>query len=285
MTSPPAASTGPVGVIAGAGSLPFAAAASLQSRGIKPVIFAIKGFCDPAPVAAYAHHWVALGQVGRLMRLLRAENCRDVVFIGALVRPALSEIRLDFGTLRVFPRIAAALRGGDDHLLSGAARILEDYGFRLLGVQDVAPDILMPQGQLGRAAPDAGSAADIEKGLAALRVMGPFDIGQALVIIDGHIVSVEDIEGTDGLLDRVAALRARGRIRAKPGRGILIKAPKVSQDLRFDLPTLGPRTIEGAVAAGLHGVAIAAGKAIVAEPQSLIEIADRAGVFVIGVPV
>ncbi len=272
-----------VGVIAGAGSLPFAAAAALKARGVKPVLFAIRGFCDPAPLSAYAHHWVALGQFGRLTRLLRAENCRDVVFIGALVRPALSEIRLDFGTLRVIPRIASALRGGDDHLLSGIARIIEDSGFRLLGIQDVAPDVLMPEGQLGRTAPDPQAEADIEKGLAALRAMGPFDIGQGLVVIDGHIVSVEDIEGTDGLLARVAQLRAQGRIRAKPGRGVLVKAPKAGQDMRFDLPTLGPRTIEGAISAGLHGVAITAGRAIVAEPQRVVEVADKAGMFVVGV--
>lgn len=282
MTAPPAAPTHSVGVIAGAGSLPFAAAASLQARGVRPVLFAIRGFCDPAPLAAYAHHWVALGQLGRLTRLLRAEKCHDVVFIGALVRPALSEIRLDLGTLRVIPRIAAALRGGDDHLLSGVARILEDHGFRLLGIQDVAPDVLMPPGQLGRVAADAASLGDIERGVAALRAMGPFDIGQALVVIDGHIVGVEDIGGTDGLLARIAQLRERGRIRAKPGRGVLVKAPKVGQDLRFDLPTLGPRTIEGAIGAGLHGVAVAAGRAIVAEPQRVIELADQAGVFVVG---
>ncbi|MGG6498680.1 UNVERIFIED_CONTAM: DUF1009 domain-containing protein, partial [Bacteroidetes bacterium 56_B9] len=79
------------------------------------------------------------------------------------------EIRLDFGTLRVIPRIAAALRGGDDHLLSGIASIIEDSGFRLLAIQDVAPEVLMPDGQLARAAPDPEALADIAKGLAALR--------------------------------------------------------------------------------------------------------------------
>jgi UDP-2,3-diacylglucosamine hydrolase len=279
----PAAST-PIGIIAGAGSLPFAVAAAVRSRGLKPVLFAIRGFCDPAPLAAYAHHWVAVGQAGRLMRLLRAEKCRDVVFIGALVRPALSEIRLDLGTLRVIPRIAAALRGGDDHLLSGVAGIFEDHGFHLVGVQDVAPDVLMPEGPLGRSAPDSDASADIERGLAALRAMSPFDIGQALVVIDGHIVAVEDVEGTDGLLARVARLRDQGRIRARSGRGVLVKAAKAGQDLRFDLPTFGPKTVEGAAAAGLRGIAIAAGKAIVAEPQKIVELAEKAGVFVVGVP-
>jgi DUF1009 family protein len=273
-----------VGLIAGAGSLPFAAAASLQARGIRPVLFAVRGYCDPVQLGAYTHHWVALGQVGRLTRLLRSEQCRDIVFIGALVRPALSEIRLDFGTLRVIPRIAAALRGGDDHLLTSVARIFEDHGFRLLGIQDVAPDLLMPEGPLGRTAPDADASADIDRGLTALRAISPLDIGQALVIIDGHIVSVEDIEGTDGLLARISRLRDQGRIRASRGRGVLVKAPKATQDLRFDLPTLGPKTIEGVVAAGLRGVAIVAGEAIVAEPQQIVEIADKAAVFVVGVP-
>jgi UDP-2,3-diacylglucosamine hydrolase len=272
-----------VGVIAGAGSLPFAVAASLQSRGIRPVLFAIRGFCDPDQVASYAHHWVALGQVGRLTRLLRSEQCRDVVFIGSLVRPALSEIRMDWGTVRVIPRIAAALRGGDDHLLSSIARIFEDHGFHLRGVQEVSPDLLMPAGPLGRLLPDPETASDIAKGLNALRALSPFDIGQALVIIDGHIVAVEDVEGTDGLLARIARLREQGRIRAGAGRGVLVKAPKATQDLRFDLPSVGPKTIEGVVKAGLRGMAVLAGQAIVAEPQIIAELADKAGVFVTGV--
>jgi len=103
-------------------------------------------------------------------------------------------------------------------------------------------------------------------------------------VIDGHVVGVEDIEGTDGLLARVARLRSEGRIRAKAGRGVLVKAPKRTQDLRFDLPTVGPRTVEGVVKAGLAGLAIVAGNTIVAEPQTMIGAADAAGVFVTGLP-
>ncbi len=110
-----------------------------------------------------------------------------------------------------------------------------------------------------------------------LDALGPFDIGQAAVVIDGHVVAVEDIEGTDGLLARVARLRAEGRIRAKAGRGVLVKAPKSKQDLRFDLPTIGPRTVEGAAAAGIAGIAVIAGNTLAAEPQALIETADAKG--------
>ncbi|MEA3158482.1 MAG: UDP-2,3-diacylglucosamine hydrolase [Gammaproteobacteria bacterium] len=274
----------PIGLIAAGGVLPFAVADSLIARHISPVFFALKGVCDPVQVARFRHHWISIGQLGRLAKLLRAENCRDLVFIGALVRPALSEIRLDWKTLRAMPSVLKAFRGGDDHLLSSVGRILERDGFRMVGIKDVAPDLLMPQGCLTRAAPNPDANADIARGREVLQALSPFDIGQAAIVVDGHVLGVEDIEGTDGLLARVARLRAEGRIRAKPARGVLVKVPKSGQDLRFDLPTLGPRTIEGAAAAQLAGIAIVAGNTIVAEPQAMIETADKAGLFVTGLP-
>lgn len=281
MTASPAISS-TVGIVAGGGVLPFSVAELLRARGIAPFIFAVRGFCDPVRVAQFPHHWVALGQVGRLTRLMRSEGCRDIVFIGGLVRPALSEIRLDWGTVRALPAIAAALRGGDDHLLLGVSRIFERHGIRVVGIQDVAPELLMPEGSITRLAPDADAMADIAKGRDVMRALSPFDVGQAVVVVDGHVVAVEDIEGTDGLLARVAHLRAEKRIRARTGRGVLVKMPKTSQDLRFDLPTLGPKTIEGIVAAGLAGIGIVAGQALVAEADVMTAKADQAGLFITG---
>jgi hypothetical protein len=283
MMTPPALSS-TVGIVAGSGVLPFSVAEVLQARGIAPFLFAVRGFCDPVRVARFPHHWIALGQVGRLTRLLRSEGCGDVVFIGGMVRPALSDVRLDWGTLRAIPAIAAALRGGDDHLLTGVSRIFERHGFRVVGIKDVAPELLMPEGSITRRVPDAEAIADIAKGRELMRAISPFDIGQGAVVIDGHVVCVEDIEGTDGLLARVARLRAENRIRAKPGRGVLVKTPKVQQDLRFDLPTLGPKTVDGIVAAGLAGIGIVAGQTLVAEADVMTATADQAGVFITGLP-
>jgi DUF1009 family protein len=282
MTSKALEISSPIGLIAAGGVMPFAVADSLIARGLDPVVFALRGACDPERVKRFRHHWIFLGQLGRAVKLFRAEGCRDLVFIGTLVRPALSEIRLDWGTLRVIGPILTAFRGGDDHLLSGIGRILERDGFRMVGIRDVAPDVLMPEGCLTRVSPDENAMADIAKGRDVLRALSAFDIGQAAIVIDGHVVGVEDIEGTDGLLARVARLRSEGRIRAKSARGVLVKAPKSGQDLRFDLPTIGPRTIEGAVKAELAGIAIIAGHTIVVEPQAMIEAADAAGLFVTG---
>jgi DUF1009 family protein len=284
MTSAALKISSPVGLIAGGGVMPFAVADSLTARGIDTVVFALKGACDPLAAERFRHHWISVGQLGRAEKLFRAENCQNLVFIGTLVRPALSEIRLDWGTLRVLGRVWAAFRGGDDHLLSGIGRILEQDGFRMMGIKDVAPELLMPEGCVTLKSPDENAVADIARGREVLRALSPFDIGQAVIVIDGHVVGVEDIEGTDGLLARVARLRAEGRIRAKAARGVLVKAPKNGQDLRFDLPTVGSRTVEGAKAASLAGIAIIAGNTVVVEPQAMIEAADAAGLFVTGVP-
>ncbi|MGA7809258.1 LpxI family protein, partial [Bradyrhizobium sp.] len=198
MAAPAPSIASPVGLIAAGGTMPFAVAESAAARGIDTVLFALKGVCDPKRVAGFRHHWISVGQLGRATKLFRAEGCRDLIFIGTLVRPALSELRLDFGTLRVIGQVWAAFRGGDDHLLSGIARILEREGFRLVGLKDVAPDLLMPEGCLTHIEPDASDFADIAKGREVLAALSPFDIGQATIVIDGHVVGIEDIEGTDG---------------------------------------------------------------------------------------
>ena len=274
----------PVGVIAGGGVMPFAVADSLRARGLNPILFALKGVCDPVATERFRHHWITVGQYGRAKKLFRAENCKNLVFIGTLVRPALSEIRLDWETIRVMGRVWSAFRGGDDHLLSGVGRIFEQEGFRLLGLKEVAPDLLMPEGCVTRTLPGQDATVDIGKGRDVLRALSPFDIGQAVVVIDGHVVGVEGIEGTDELLARIASLRAAGSIRSAKGRGVLVKAPKSGQDLRFDLPTIGSRTIEKAAAAALAGVAVLAGNTVVADAQAMIEAADKAGLFVTGLP-
>ena len=194
----------PLAIICGGGSLPLAVADAVARRGRRVVLFPIRGFGDAAAVGRYPHHWVGLGQFGRMCRLAHAEGCRDVVFIGHLIRPSLHEIRFDWQTLRLLPRVARLYRGGDDRLLSGIGRIFEEHGFRLLGAHEVAPEILVPEGLMGRRAPGEQEQADIATGLAVLAAMGPFDVGQAAVVANGHVLAIEAAEGTDAMLSRVA---------------------------------------------------------------------------------
>jgi UDP-2,3-diacylglucosamine hydrolase len=283
MAAIPVTDDGPLAVICGGGSLPFAVADAVAKRGRRVVLFAIRGWADPLRVAAYPHHWAPIGQFGWFCQVARREGCHDVVLIGSMLRPAIWRIRPDIKTLRLLPRILGLYRGGDDHLLKGVAAIFEEQGFRLVGAHQIAPEILMPEGPLGREHPRARDLADIAKGIALLDAISPFDVGQAVIVADARVLATEAAEGTDEMLGRVAELRRSGRIVPASGRGVLVKAAKRDQDRRFDLPSIGPRTIEGAARAGLAGIAVVAGSAVVAEVDRIAELADREGLFVFGV--
>jgi UDP-2,3-diacylglucosamine hydrolase len=275
---------GPLALICGGGTLPLAVAESVSKQGRAVVIFALRGHADPALVARYPHHWIGIGQLGAFKRHAHAAGCRDVVFIGSLVRPTLWNLRPDLQALMVLPRIVAAYRGGDNHLLSGVTRIVEDHGFRLLGAHEVAPEILVPEGVLGRIEAAVEHRQDIAFGFEYLRASGAFDIGQAVVVAGKRVLAVEAAEGTDQMLARVADLRTAGRIGGPPGAGVLVKAPKPEQDRRFDLPSIGPNTVAGVARAKLAGIAVVGGATVVAEPERVVIDADRAGIFVVGVP-
>jgi len=274
---------GSIGVICGGGSFPGAVAEAISRAGRRPVLFALRGWADPAVVERHAHHWIAIGQLGRFLRLAESEGCREVVIIGTLLRPPLSAIRLDWATLRRLPRIARAFRGGDNRLLTAVASMIEEGGVHVVGVEDVAPEIIAPEGVLGRCQPSPRDRADIAHGLELITALAPFDIGQAAVVADNHVLAVEAAEGTDNMLARVAELRAQKRVSTALGVGTLVKAPKQGQDRRIDLPAIGRQTIENAARAGLAGVAIVAGGTIVAQIDQTIAAADKAGIFLMGV--
>jgi UDP-2,3-diacylglucosamine hydrolase len=270
-------------IICGGGSFPAAVADAVARRGRRPVMFGIKGWADAAVIERYAHHWIAIGQAGRFFRLARTEHCRDVLFIGTVLRPPLSALRLDWQTIKLMPRVIRFFRGGDDKLLSGVAGVAETGGLRVVGVKDVAPEIFVPQGVLGRHAPTERDRADIARALTVIGALGPFDVGQAAIVADNNVLAVEAAEGTDNMLMRIAELRKLGRVTSPLGAGVLVKAPKSGQDRRFDLPSIGPRTIENIARAGLAGLAVTAGSTMIAEADQAIAAADRAGIFLVGV--
>ena len=282
-TAPPDVGEGPLAIICGGGTLPFAVADAVMRRGRRVVLFPVRGWVDPQAVARYPHHFVDIGRYGRFLRQATAAGCRDVVLIGTVLRPALRQILFDWEVLRELPSIIRMFRGGDNHLLSIVARLFEERGFRFVGPHEVAPEILMPQGSIGRREPSPRDRADIARGVALLSAIGPFDVGQAVVVADNYVLAVEAAEGTDRMLARIAELRSDGRVRSAVGTGVLVKAPKPAQDLRFDLPAIGPSTVAGAARAGLAGIAVMAGAAIVAEPAEVGAAADRAGIFVTGI--
>ncbi|MFG1393213.1 LpxI family protein [Xanthobacter agilis] len=273
---------GPIGIVAGNGAFPAAVADAVRAQGRDVVLFLIRGFADPS-LERYEHHWFRLGSLGSVAAKAKARGIQQVVMVGGLTRPRVRDLGLDWTMVRLLPRIARLFRGGDNHLLSGVLGLVAEQGFQLCGAHEVAPSLLLPAGVLGSHGPSAQARRDIALGLGLVHTLGPFDVGQGVVVVDGLVAAVEAAEGTDQMLARYGELRRSGRLRFPAGRGVLVKAPKPGQDRRVDLPSLGPATVERAAEAGLAGIAFEAGGAIVPDAAALIAVADRLGLFVAGV--
>lgn len=267
-----------LGIIAGGGGVPLVVARAAEAAGRPVVLFGIVGEAD-LDIEAFHHHWLRWGEIGRLFDLLSRERVGEVVICGAVNRPDFSAIRVDLGAVLSLPKILSLMVGGDDTVLKNVVRFLEDRGYKVLGAHQIAPELVGGKGSLGRFKPNGDAEADIAKGVEASLALGRLDIGQAVVAISGRVIAVEGIEGTDELLQRVADLRKRGRLKAAHRSGVLVKAAKPQQDLRVDLPTIGPRTVEMAVAAGLAGVAVEAGRVMIVDRPATIAAADAARLF------
>src|SRR3984957_18376491 len=198
------AERGPSAIICGGGIFPGAVAEAIVRGGRQPVMFGIKGWAEAKVIERYPHHWIALGQLGRFFRLAQAERCGEVLFIGTLLRPPLRQVRLDWQPIRLLPRIAGFFRGGDNRLLSGAASIAESNGLRGIGAREVAAEIFLSEGVVGRGQPTRRDFSYIPPALKLIAALGPFDVGQAAIVANNHVLAVEAAEGTDNMLTRIA---------------------------------------------------------------------------------
>lgn len=267
-----------IGIIAGSGSLPAALAEAARERGYRPFIIGLAGNAAPE-IERFPHAYAGLGQVGLTLRTLRREGCGRIVLVGGLKRPNLFSLKLDTGFFRHLPELLRFFRGGDDAVLRRVARFFEAQGFEVAGVHEVAPRLLAPSGAFSAASPDAAHLDDIRLGFRVAHTLGALDIGQGVVVARHYVLAVEAAEGTDAMLSRCRDLNKWG---FKSRKGVLVKAPKPGQDLRLDMPVIGPRTVELAAEAGLAGIAVAAGAVLLAEQQELVEKADKLGLFLYG---
>ncbi len=271
-----------VGIIAGSGALPRLIAEERASAGAGYFVVALDGAAGEW-VSAHKHITTTLGKVGGVLKALRDAECDSIVFAGGLARPSLASVTPDWKGAILAPRIVRLFaQGGDDALLRGIAEMFEEEGFRVLGAHELLDGLLAPEGAIGRLKPIAQDRADIERAADVVRSLGALDVGQGAVVANNICLAIEAIEGTDGMLARVAELPKRRRNAAPPPSGVLFKAPKPGQDRRVDLPAIGPDTIRAASAAGLNGVAIEAGGVFILGVEETAKAADDAGLFLWG---
>ena len=263
-------------MLAGGGRLPACVIAACRRQGRPYFVVAFQGFTDPATVAESPHGWVRLEKVSATLRRLHQEGVREVVLAGPVRRPTKwSALRPDW---RAICLLAKMLRGwrGDNHVLSQVVNELEADGFRVVGAEAVAPELLTRSGPLGRRRPDERQLADIGVGIAAARDLGRRDRGQAVIVAGGRVLGLETAGGTAALLNGTVRLsEARG--------GVLVKIAKPGQERRVDLPSVGVDTVRQAAAAGLAGIALEAGGSLVIDYDDVVRAADEAGLFVTGV--
>lgn len=272
---------GTLGIIAGGGELPIAIAESARDAGRSVFLIALQGIAA-RDVESFPHAWISFGQVSKCMKLLQDAGCGDVTLAGRVSRPEFSAIKVDARGALELPKVMAAAIKGDDALLRAMIALFEKEGFRVIGTAEAAPDLVVPKGKLGRHAPTKAQENDIAFGVKAARALGALDIGQAVAVCDGLVLAVEAAEGTDAMIARIATLPTSVRGTAAKRRGVLVKAPKPKQERRADLPVIGAHTIEKAAEAGLAGVAVEAGAALLMHRQKTIETADRLGLFIVG---
>ena len=271
----------PLAILCGGGDFPLRVAEAARRAGRNPLMIGVVGSADKR-IEAFPHFWVHMGQIGKLFAGLKAHAIADLVIVGAMTRPEFGDLRLDWGALKRAPGLIPLFRGGDNSLLVGIARVFESEGIRVLGVHEIAPDLLCPAGVWGGRGISAQARADAAKGAALVGALSPFDAGQGAVVANGRVVAIEAAEGTDAMLARVAQLRASRRLRFRGRVGVLVKAPKARQDLRLDMPAVGRATIEGARRAELEGIALAAGRVLIADREAFMRDAKHAGLFVLG---
>jgi len=267
-----------LGIIAGSGELPARLISACRAEKRPFFVLALKGAADPALVKDLPHAWIRIGQGGAGLRYLREAGATELVLAGGVRRPSPWALWPDLRAVKFYIDIGLKVLG-DDGLLRALIHTLEDEGFRVVGAESILKSALAPLGPLGKIKPDKDFSADIALGIMAARKLGARDLGQAVVVQQGAILASEDVSGTDALISRAKSLK-------RPGRGgVLVKTAKPGQERRADLPAIGPNTVAAAVEAGLSGIAIEANATLLLDRAAIVDAADRAGIFVIGIEV
>ncbi|HEY2034115.1 MAG TPA: UDP-2,3-diacylglucosamine diphosphatase LpxI [Rhizomicrobium sp.] len=267
-----------LGIIAGGGELPLAVAESARAAGRDVFVLALSGADDG--LSQFSREDSGIGELGKSLSLLKKYGCEDVTFAGKVSRPEWSDLKLDARGALALPKVVAAALKGDDALMRAMLGIFEREGFRVIGTTEAAPNLVATAGVYGRHKPDAQAQTDIAQAREVVRRMGELDIGQAAAVAEGLVLAVEAAEGTDAMLERLTHLSRNLRGTPQKRRGVLVKSPKPSQERRVDLPVIGVRTVELASVAGLAGIAVEAGTALLMRKQRIVEAADRLGLFV-----
>ncbi len=263
-----------IGLIAGNGSFPIFFARAAKKRGLKVVAVGMKGETKPEVAREVdAMTWVKVGQLKAMIEAFVKGGCKQAAMAGGVRKTRLFErARPDFLAMKLLAR--AAIRR-DDGMLRAVADEFEKAGVTIIDSTVFMPEALAPEGVLTKRKPEPREWQDLRYGLIVAREIGKLDIGQTVVVKDGAVVALEAIEGTDACIARA------GELTGKRG-AVIVKVAKPTQDMRFDVPAIGPKTLVSMRDAGVRVLGIEAGRTLILEPEQFVNEADTAGLVIVG---
>ncbi len=266
---------GKLGILAGGGRAPILLIEECKRQGRPVFVVALDRQADPETTEDVPHVKLRLGAAGKAVKALKKEKVDEVVLVGDVRKPSLKELAPDLWTIKFLAR-CGGFDQGDDKLLSALVSDLENReGFKIAGIHELLPDLLAKDGVWGAVQPDEAALEDANIAAKAALELGAADKGQAAVARAGQVIAEEDRAGTDAMLATLKPDEERA--------GVLAKMKKPQQEMRVDLPTMGEDTVNAAAEAGLAGVAVQAGAALVLDQDAVIKAADDAGLFVMGI--
>ncbi len=271
----------PIGVIAGAGRFPLMVVDGAKHAGHRVVVVGLRGLADPELRAhADVFHWAGLAGLGRWIRLFSATGVRRAIMAGYVHKSVMYG---RFRLLKLLPDWTSfklwfiQLRDKrNDAVLSAVADALQMRGITLQNATEYCAEALAPEGHLAGPPPSASQRGDMDFGWRIAKELGRLDIGQAVAVKETEIIAVEAIEGTDRMIERAGGL-------CKRGGWTLVKVAKPNQDMRFDIPTVGPDTIRNLRSAGAKAMVVEAGKTVIIDRDTMIAAARDCGITIIAV--
>jgi len=259
-------------LIAGSGRFPFLVLEAARGQGIAMTVAAIREEADAELQSlAGSFHWIGLGELSRLIEILKGEGVTHAIMAGQVKHAQIfSSLRPDWRLLKL---LMALPRKNTDSLIGAVAKVLGDEGITLLDSTAFLKNFMAPAGLLTRRTPNDAERADLDYGRGIARQIAALDVGQSVVICERACVAVEAMEGTDATIARAAAF-ANGRSLT------VVKVAKPKQDMRFDVPVIGPATIRAMRAAGATALGIDAGRTLLIDREQLVREADEAGIAI-----
>lgn len=273
-----------LGLIAGNGTFPFLVLDAARAQGYEVVVAAIKEETSPEIEhrGATAVHWLSLGELSRLIETFKREGVSEAIMAGQVKHKQIfSSIRPDW---RLAKLLLSLRSRNTDALIGAVAKVLGDEGITLLNSTSFLEPLLAKPGVLTRRGPDANEQANINYGRSVARQLALYDIGQTVVIAEAACVAVEAMEGTDAAIERAGTILRHRSLGDHPtlSRALtVVKVAKPNQDMRFDVPIIGLKTLETMHSAGATCLALDAGRCLLLEGDCIITAADAAGICIV----